>query len=189
MKILKITQEFKNGNKRALVEIVCDRCNGEKRFEHLKHVESGICFKCNSKGFIEKSVILMTKENEEKNLKKKEIANLKKISEKESRICEFNLKQKEIERLEDLQREKNKLFIKKYDVYFRNLDLKNNYVRDIIYYLKSFIPYKPLNLLSDIDKHKLCDILSCSVGRRNSKKYQEVYDLLMFDLNSNIYGI
>ena len=172
MKILKITQEFKNGNKRALVEVTCDRCNGEKRFEHLKHVDSGVCYKCNSKGIIEKSIVLMTPENEEKYLKKKEYDNLKKSQDRESRVLEFNKKQEEKERLENIQKEKNKVFMKKYEFYFRNLDLKNNYVRDIIYYIKSFIPYRPLNLLSETDKHKLCDILSCTVGRLNSNQYK-----------------
>ena len=122
-------------------------------------------------------------------LKKKESNRLKIVNEREARILEFNKSQEEKERLENLQKEKNKMFMKKYEVYFLKLDLKNNYIRDMLYYIKSFIPYKPLNLLSDRDKDKLCDILCCTVSRRNSKAYKELYDALMFDLNSDIYRI
>lgn len=29
---------------------VCKRCNGAKRFEHLKHVDNGVCYECGGTG-------------------------------------------------------------------------------------------------------------------------------------------
>lgn len=31
----------------------CDRCNGNKRFEHLKHIDNGICYKCEGTGVLD----------------------------------------------------------------------------------------------------------------------------------------
>lgn len=33
-------------------EKTCDRCYGAGRFEHVKHVQGGICFKCEGRGKI-----------------------------------------------------------------------------------------------------------------------------------------
>lgn len=32
---------------------ICDRCNGHKHFEHLKHVDGGICYKCEGTGVLD----------------------------------------------------------------------------------------------------------------------------------------
>lgn len=33
-------------------ERICPKCLGMKRFEHLKHIDSGICYKCGGTGLL-----------------------------------------------------------------------------------------------------------------------------------------
>jgi hypothetical protein len=37
----------------TLITVTCDRCRGHKRFKHLKHIDGGVCYKCDGTGVMD----------------------------------------------------------------------------------------------------------------------------------------
>lgn len=56
IKVIEIKREFLNGNKTVVVEETCSRCNGNGNFAHMKHVDNGICYKCEGTGVTPKTI-------------------------------------------------------------------------------------------------------------------------------------
>lgn len=184
MKIIEEIRILKNGNKEVLAEITCDRCNGVKHFEHVKHVEGGRCFKCNGLGVIEKKMIIMTEENLEKKRKREErefIKREEKRKEMEAKIDEENRKLAEAQKK---MNDRNLDFFQCTIGYIRLLKM-DAYKKTFLNNLKYTCKFKLINYIDDYDKNKICDMLAKTQGRRGSKAYEATYDEIMNLINKD----
>lgn len=184
-KILRITERFKNGNVRALIEQACPQCGGRGNLPHVKHVEGGRCFRCNGIGTHTISRVVMTQENRAKadrlngqkqQSKKQENANIQERLQQE---------QEQQEKLQECQLAKNKTFTRNYRAILELIDKRNAYEVTFARNLLETMRYRPLNHLSMQEKASICDFLARKMHRRHSKKYEDLYAKLMADLSED----
>ncbi|MEQ6355226.1 hypothetical protein ABNX05_11410 [Lysinibacillus sp. M3] len=62
IKVIEIKREFLNGNKTVVIEETCARCSGNGNFAHMKHVDNGICYKCEGTGVTPKTIKVSSNE-------------------------------------------------------------------------------------------------------------------------------
>ena len=184
-RIIRVTERFKNGNIRAIVEEPCQQCSGRGIIAHVKHVEGGRCFKCEGTGKHTYSRVVMTVENRAKAERLKCDKQQVKAEERAKMQARLEREHEEKERIREKQYQKNKDFTGRYRDILATINRQNSYELDFVRNLVDTMKAKPLNLISQREKEFISDFLARKAHRRGSKAYNSLYEQIIQDLNKD----
>lgn len=184
-KILRITEQFKNGNIRAVVEQPCPRCGGNRILPQVAHVDGGRCYQCNGTGTHTISRVVMTVQNRDK-------ADRLKQGKRQEATATRQLQQEQVNReyevqqaIQERQLAKNKTFTRQFIELLQLIDTRNAYEVTFARNLQETMRHKPLNLISSREKEYIADFLARKKYRRNSKNYDQVVSEILAALEED----
>lgn len=178
-KALNVLKVDGNGTQTVEMEFACDRCGGNGKISHYKHVEAGLCFKCGGSKVMTKKVKIYTDEQWLKLEARRE-------KRRQKELAEQAVKQAEIDRIEaekEAERQKiisfykdlNKDFFRTLKSYMEHASM-DRWTADFMKSILELRLTKDIREISDRQKEILCDIVGKTAGRRNSKAYNAAYD-------------
>lgn len=175
-KLIEVLKVDSNGTQTVKMEFTCDRCSGNGQLEYLKHVDNGLCYKCNGSKVSTKTVKIYTDEQWSKlearrEVKRKKDLEAAKLIQEENAKFEAEEERKRQEKV-TYYKELNKEFFQTLKGYMKPVKM-DKWTQDFMKSIISFKDENDIKNLSNRQKDTLCEIVGKSQGRKNSKAYNK----------------